>query len=67
MDKTEDCGSSDEGSIPSGRTSTRCARKNLYCLRQVWRSVPNGKAPVSKTGVRKDLQVQILSPPHKRL
>ena len=27
--------------------------------------MPNGKAPVSKTGVRKDLQVQILSPPQR--
>ena len=49
MDKTLVCGTKNTGSIPVEST--------------LWRSVPNGKAPVSKTGERKLLQVQILSPP----
>ena len=32
-----------------------------------WRSAPNGKAPVSKTGGRKPLQVRVLSPPPREM
>lgn len=41
--------------------------KPLLCVILALEGCPNGKEPVSKTGGRKPVQVQILSPPHKSL
>ncbi len=37
------------------------------CLgKALWRGAPNGKEPLLKSGARKGLQVQVLSPPHMK-
>ncbi len=48
MDRTSVCGTDDTGSIPVESTLEES---------------PNGRAPLSKSGGRKPIQVQILSPP----